>query len=78
MGYRKFHKLRVRFAELDLTQDAAARRAGMSPSTLSTRMRGEVPFTVVDIAALCRALEIPAGQISAYFFEDMPKSRKAG
>ena len=78
MGYRKFHKLRVRFAELDLTQDAAARRAGMAPNTLSSRMTGKVPFTVVDIAALCKALDIPADQISAYFFEDMPKSRKAG
>ena len=33
--YRKFHKLRVRFAELDLSQAEAARRAGIPPSTLT-------------------------------------------
>lgn len=36
--YRKFHKLRVRFAELDLSQAEAARRAGIPPSTLTARI----------------------------------------
>ena len=33
--YRKFHRLRVRFAELDMSQSEAARRAGIPPSTLT-------------------------------------------
>lgn len=33
--YRRFHKLRVRFAECELTQAEAARRAGIPPSTLT-------------------------------------------
>ncbi len=78
MAYRKFHKLRVRFAELDLTQNEAARRAGMAPSTLTTRMTGRVPFNVNEVQALCKALDIPTDQIGAFFFEDAPKEYKKG
>lgn len=76
--YRKFHRLRVRFAELDLTQNEAARLAGLAPSTLTTRMTGRVPFNVNEVQALCRVLDIPTDQIGAFFFEDLPKSKKAG
>lgn len=75
--YRKFHRLRVRFAELDLTQNEAARLAGMAPSTLTTRMTGRVPFNVNEVQALCRVLDIPTDQIGAFFFEEAPKP-KAG
>lgn len=77
MAYRKFHRLRVRFAELDLTQGQAARLAGLAPSTLTTRMNGKVPFNVNEVQALCRVLDIPTDQIGAYFFEDAPKKRGA-
>ena len=76
--YRKFHRLRVRFAELDMTQAEAARRAGIPPSTLTARMTGRLPFTATDIAALCKVLDIPLDQIGVFFFEDTPKNRKAG
>ena len=78
MAYRKFHKLRVRFAELDLTQNEAARLAGLAPSTLTTRMTGRVPFNVNEVQALCKVLDIPTDQIGAFFFEDGPKSEKKG
>lgn len=77
MAYRKFHRLRVRFAELDMTQNEAARRAGLAPSTLTTRMTGRVPFNVNEVQALCRVLNIPTDQIGAFFFEDAPKQRGA-
>ena len=76
--YRKFHRLRVRFAELDMTQAEAARRAGIPPSTLTARMTGRLPFNATDIAALCKVLDIPLDQIGVYFFEDAPTGRKAG
>ena len=57
--YRKFHRLRVRFAELDMSQSEAARRAGIPPSTLTARMTGRLPFTARDIAGLCKVLNIP-------------------
>lgn len=75
--YRKFHKLRVRFAELDLSQAEAARRAGIPAGTLSSRMTGRLPFTATDIAALCEALDIPLDEIGVYFFENVPKKRGA-
>ena len=56
--YRKFHRLRVRFAELDMSQAEAARRAGIPPSTLTARMTGRLPFTARDIAGLCKALDM--------------------
>lgn len=74
--YRKFHKLRVRFAELDMTQNEAAARAGISGSTMSTRMRGKVPFNAREIQALAKVLEIPLDQIGAFFFVDAPKEYK--
>lgn len=74
--YRKFHRLRVRFAELDMTQAEAARRAGIPPSTLTARMTGRLPFNATDIAALCKVLEIKPEEIGTFFFEDMPKNRK--
>lgn len=78
MSYRKFHRLRVRFAELDLSQNEAARLAGISEGTMSSRMTGRIPFNIVEIMALCKVLDIPTDQIGAYFFEDAPKDRKAG
>lgn len=76
MAYRKFHRLRVRFAELDLTQNEAARRAGLAPSTLTTRMTGRVPFNAWEIAALAKVLEIKPEEYGLYFF-DAPKQRGA-
>lgn len=73
--YRKFHRLRVRFAELDMSQSEAAR---IPPSTLTARMTGRLPFTARDIAGLCKVLNIPADQIGSFFFEDLPTSKKAG
>ena len=75
--YRRFHKLRVRFAECELTQAEAARRAGIPPSTLTARMTGRLPFTARDIAGPCKVLDIPTNEIGLYFFEDEPKP-KAG
>lgn len=75
--YRKFHKLRVRFAELDLSQAEAARRAGIPPSTLTARMTGRLPFTARDIAGLCKALDIPTSEIGLYFLRTS-RNRKPG
>lgn len=76
--YRKFHKLRVRFAEMEMRQSDVARAAGMAPSTLSGRMKGYHPWTSWEIRRISEVLEIPAAQIGEFFFEDAPKSNKAG
>lgn len=76
--YRKFHKLRVRFAELEMTQNEAARRAGIAIGTMSNRMRGKYPFTAREILALSKVLDIRQEDICKFFFEDGPKTEKAG
>ncbi len=74
--YRPFHRLRVRFAEMELKQNEVARRAGMAPSTLTSRMMGYQPFTAWEISRIAKVLDIPKEQISGYFFEDGPHKGK--
>lgn len=74
--YRAFHNLRVRFAQLDLTQNQAARLAGLAPSTLTTRMTGRVPFNAWEIAALAKVLEIKPEEYGMYFFDALPGQKK--
>lgn len=71
--YRPFHKLRVRFAEMELKQNEIAKQAGMAPSTLTARMMGYQPWTSAEIIAVSKVLDIPTGEIGAFFFEDGPK-----
>lgn len=71
--YRPFHKLRVRFAEMELKQNEIAKRAGMAPSTLTARMMGYQPWTSAEIISVSKVLDIPTGEIGAFFFEDAPK-----
>ena len=73
--YRKFHKLRVRFAELEMTQNEAARRAGIPPSVLTSRMTGRYPFTAAEIIALADVLDIKPEEFGAFFFEDTPRKK---
>ena len=76
--YRPFHKLRVRFAEMELKQNEIAKRAGMAPSTLTARMMGYQPWTSAEIIAVSKVLDIPTGEIGAFFFVDAPKEYKKG
>lgn len=75
--YRKFHNLRVRFAELEMTQNEAAKRAGIAPSTLTNRMRGKYPFTATEIIALAKVLDIKPEEFGRFFFEDTPAKKGA-
>ncbi len=75
--YRKFHKLRVRFAELEMTQNEAARRAGIAIGTMSNRMSGKYPFTAREILALSKVLDIRQEEICKFFFEDTPCKKGA-
>ena len=70
--YRPFHKLRVRFAEMELKQNEVARRAGMAPSTLTARMMGYQPWTSAEIIRVAKVLEIPREEFGSFFFEDTP------
>ena len=74
--YKYFHKLRVRFAELEMKQGEVAKRANMAESTLTARMTGRLPWNGDEIARVAKALDIPTDQIGAFFFVDAPKEYK--
>lgn len=76
--YQTFHKLRVRFAEMELQQGQVAKEAGIAPSTMTARMKGYQPWTSTEILRVAAVLDIPKEQIGEYFFEDGPKSEKKG
>ena len=65
--YQYFHKLRVRFAELEMKQGEVAKRANMT---------GRLPWNGDEIARVAKVLDIPADQIGAFFFVDAPKEYK--
>ena len=71
--YQPFHKLRVRFAEMEMNQGEVARRASMAESTLTARMTGRLPWHGDEILRVAAVLDIPTDQIGAFFFEDGPK-----
>ena len=74
--YRKFHKLRVRFAEMELRQGDVAQAAGMAKSTMTARMKGYQPWTSDEIMAVAKVLNIPREQFGEYFFELSPAGKK--
>ena len=77
--YQPFHKLRVRFAELEMKQGEVAKRANMAEKHLDTaRMTGRLPWNGDEIARVAKVLDIPTDQIGAFFFVDAPKEYKKG
>lgn len=66
---KSFHRLRVRFAECEVSQNEVAKAAGMSPSTMSSRMAGTQPFTTTEISTICKMLGIPMAEAHLYFWE---------
>lgn len=65
---RPFYKLRVRFAECELTQNEVARRAGMAAGTMTARMNGHQPFDAWQMDAIGQILGIPREEYGKYFF----------
>ena len=63
-----FSKLNGRIHEVYGTQKGLAESIGVTPSYLSKRLKGKVPFTVKDIHAICKDLDIPINSIGDYFF----------
>lgn len=74
--YRKFHKLRVRFAECEMRQGDVAQAAGIAKSTMTARMKGYQPWTSDEITRVAAVLNILREQIGEFFFEPLPGQRK--
>ena len=68
---------RMRSKGLKSVQDLAA-LAGMSPSTLGNRMRGEFPFTAWEMIRISEVLEIPLEEMGEVFCgQDMRRGKSA-
>lgn len=63
-----YSRLNGRIHEFYKTQKLLAERIGVSSSYLSKRLRGEVPFSINDMRAISKALDIPVDSIGEYFF----------
>lgn len=73
---KPFYRLRVRFAECEITQNEVARRAGMAPSTMTARMQGQQPFDAWQMDAVANVLNIPREEYGKYFFVSKPIEEK--
>lgn len=65
---KPFYRLRVRFAECEITQNEVARRAGMAAGTMTARMNGQQPFDAWQMDAIGKILDIPREEYGSYFF----------
>lgn len=72
-----FWKLRARFRECGLFDAELAQATGIAQSTLSRQMRGTMPWTSDEIAAVCRVVGIPRASIGDFFFPDLPDDENA-
>ena len=63
-----YDKLKGKITEKFGTQERFAQVIGISPAALSARLNNNTGSTQDEIAHSCVALNIPATQISSYFF----------
>ena len=64
----EYGKLLGRIREKGLTQAQLANFAGMTPGTLSQKLNNQAHFKQKEITDICKALEISADDVGAYFF----------
>ena len=66
----KYSKLLGRIRECDFTQRKLASTIGMSPSTLSLKLKNKGWFTADEIEKIRQVLKIEKADIPLYFFAD--------
>ena len=64
----EYGKLLGRIREKGFTQAQLANIAGMTPGTLSQKLNNQATFKQKEITEICKALEISADEVGAYFF----------
>lgn len=67
----KFKALRMRMLELEYTQSDLAAAIGIAKSTLSGRLRGEYPFTLKEVSAISKVLDIAIEDWPIYFHDGL-------
>lgn len=72
---KPYLKLKHRWEEFNMNQKEAARAVGMSESTLSMRVNGKQPFSLWEIAAICKVLQIEQEKAFEYFPLIVPREK---
>ena len=68
---QKFFNLRVKLLEHDMTQEEAAKIAGISPSAMVNRMSGPYPFDAWGMRRIAKALAFAPADYGRYFFSEV-------
>ena len=63
-----YGKLLGRMKEMGLTQQALATKIGSNSPMMSAKLNNKYTFTVKEIEAICKVLDIPKDEIGLYFF----------
>ena len=61
-------KLRARMVEAGYTQKTLAQAIGKSENTLSSKMKGRIPFTTDEVLTICDCLKITDNSEKAQIF----------
>lgn len=69
----EFWKLKLKLVEKGMSQPELAKAIGVSEFTIKSRLRGESPFKVDEVEAICRVLGIddPAEAWQIFFAKDV-------
>lgn len=65
-----YAKLLGRIRECGYTQKRLAEEIGIKQGTLSAKLNNHFVFTVTEMDAICKALDIPKSEIGVYFFDE--------
>jgi transcriptional regulator with XRE-family HTH domain len=63
-----YAKLIGRIKEYGFTHENLANKIGIAPSTFSVKLNNKYAFTIAEIDAICKALDISKDEIGLYFF----------
>lgn len=63
-----YSKLLGRMRECGFTQEQLAKAIGINKGTLSVKLNNKFSFSQEEILAICKMLNIPASEISDYFY----------
>jgi len=68
-GYKNF-RLKAAMRECDKVQEEVAAASGMTPSTFSRKVNGQLVFDEIEIIAICKFLKKKVTDI--FFINELP------
>ena len=66
-----YSKLLGRIKECGYNQTTLAKKIGINPSTMSEKLNNKFRFSVREIDAISKALDIHKSEIGDYFFDEI-------